>query len=125
MQVGVTILAVPSPATSNSATLSALDAPMAQAESDLFGSLRFIAHLPILQSVSADLRTGVDLTFGGYQISVNRWGTLHLTDGSRSPVASITTSQTTNDEAKLLQPKAPTRTTTPRVIRASRSGRSS
>ena len=53
---------------------------MTQADSDLFGSLGFMAHLPILRSAFADLRTGIDLTFGGYQIYINHWGTLRLTD---------------------------------------------
>ena len=70
-QVGFTISAVPSPAVDNLATSSALDASMAQPESDLFGSLGFIAHLPILQSIFANLHTVADLTFDGYRIYIN------------------------------------------------------
>ena len=81
-QVGVMISTIPS-----SATSSALDISMARAESEMFGSLGFIEHLPILWSIFADLRTGVDFTFGGYQIYVNRWGTLRLTDRFQSPAA--------------------------------------
>ena len=83
-QVGFTISAVPPPTVDNSVTLSALDASMARAESDLFGSLGFIAHLPILQSIYSDLHAGVDLSFGGYWIYLNRWGTLRLMDRARS-----------------------------------------
>ena len=86
----------------------------------MFGSLGFIAHLPILQSIFSDLHTGADLTFGGYRIYVNRWGTLRLTDRARSLAASTTTSETANVGAKSLQSKAPAHTATPRVIRATR-----
>src|SRR4051812_7200716 len=49
IHVGNTILVAPSSATGNSTTTSALDLSMARAESDLFGSLVFIAHHPILR----------------------------------------------------------------------------
>ena len=77
-QVGSTVSAVPSPA---------IDNPATQMESALFGSLGFVAHLPILQSIFADLHADADLTFGGFRIYVNRWGTLRLTDRARSPPA--------------------------------------
>ena len=120
-QVGITISAVPSPAvdipattvtSDDSTTPSVLDDSMARAESDLFGSLGFITHLPILRSVFADLRTGVDLTFGGYQIYVNRWGILRLTDRAQAPTAATAAAAETKDEG-------PAHTATPRVVRTS------
>src|SRR4051812_34536272 len=70
-QVGIMISAVPPSATVDSTTSPTLDTSMARAESDLFGSPGFIAHLPILRSVFADRRTDVDLTFDMFQIYVS------------------------------------------------------
>ena len=58
---------------------------MTQAESDLFGSLGFTAHLSTLQPVFADLRSGINLIFGAYQIYINDWGALRLTNDARAP----------------------------------------
>src|SRR4051812_39256680 len=54
--------------------------PMTQAESDLFGSLGFTAHLSTLRPAFADLRSGINLIFGAYQVYINHWGALRLTD---------------------------------------------
>src|SRR4051812_15816610 len=91
-QVGITISAAPSTIVGNSTTSYALDVSTIRVESDLFGSLDFVVHLPILQSAFADLRARVDLTFGGYQIYVNRWGILCLTDRAQSPASLAATS---------------------------------
>src|SRR4051812_12940055 len=86
-QVVITISASPSPAPNKSMTPPALVDSMTRAYSDLFGSLGFMAHLPILRPAFADLHTGIDLTFGGYQIYINHWGTLHLIDHAQAPAA--------------------------------------
>ena len=54
--------------------------PTTQAESDLFGSLGFTAHLSTLRPIFADLRSGISLIFGAYRIYINHWGALRLTD---------------------------------------------
>ena len=72
-QVGNAISAAPS-------TSSALIDPTAQAESNLFESLGFMAHLSTLQPVFTDLRSGINLAFGAYRIYVNHWGALRLTN---------------------------------------------
>src|SRR3954469_7234280 len=77
-QVGNAISAV-SP--SSSASMD----PTSQADSDLFGSLGFTAHLLTLRPAFADLRSGVNLIFGAYRIYINHWGTLRLTDDTRAP----------------------------------------
>src|SRR4051812_25694606 len=87
LQVGITISAGPSPAPSKSTTPPALVDSMTRADSDLFGSLGFMTHLPTFRPAFADLRTGINLTFGGYQIYINHWGSLRLTDSVRMPVA--------------------------------------
>ena len=81
-QVGITITTAPSSASIKSTTPPALDDSMARADSDLFGSLSFVAHLPTLRPAFADLRAGIDLTFGGYHIYINHWGTLRLADSA-------------------------------------------
>ena len=87
-QVGSMVSTVPSSTLDNSATpATKLDESAARMESILFGSLGFVPHLPILQSIFADLDAGADLTFGGFRIYVNRWGTLRLADQVRSPLA--------------------------------------
>src|SRR3954467_12024860 len=53
-----------------------------QADSDLFGSLGFTAHLSTLQPVFADLRSGINLILGAHRIYINHWGALRLTDGT-------------------------------------------
>src|SRR4051812_29508017 len=78
-QVGNTISA----ASSSSALIDSA----APARSNLFESLGFKAHLPALQPVFTDLHSGVNLIFGAYQIYINHWGTLRLTDGTRAPTA--------------------------------------
>ena len=79
-QVGNAISAAPSAS-------SALIDPTAQAESNLFESLGFTAHLSTLRPVFTDLHSGVNLIFGAYQIYINHWGTLRLTDDTRTRVA--------------------------------------
>src|ERR1044071_4129618 len=59
---------------------------MTQAESNLFESLGFTAHLSTLQPVFTDLHSGVNLIFREYQIYINHCGTLRLTDGTRAPM---------------------------------------
>src|SRR4051812_23744063 len=98
-QVGITISAVPSSATNKSSTTPALDVSTTRAESDLFESLGFVTHLPIPRSAFANLHTGIDLTFGGCQIYVNRWGTLRLTDRARAIAITTATTATTKDES--------------------------
>ena len=44
---------------------------MTRSDSDLFGSLGFMAHLLTFRPTFADLRTGINLTFGAYQIYIN------------------------------------------------------
>src|SRR3954467_13472096 len=56
-----------------------------QAEYDLFRSLGFTAHISSHQPVFADLCFGINLIFGAYQIYINHWGSLCLTDGIRAP----------------------------------------
>ena len=86
-QVGSTVSTVPSPAIDNPATsTTTLDDSATQMESALFGSLGFVTHVSTLQSIFADLHVGADLTFGGFRIYVNRWGTLRLTDRARYAV---------------------------------------
>ena len=81
--------------------------PTTQAESDLFGSLGFTAHLSTLRTVFADLRIGINLIFEAYLIYINHWGALRLTDDARAP---MTTPEATIDAV-------PTRAAT---LRASR-----
>src|ERR1041385_4380476 len=66
---------------------SALIDSAASARSNLFESLGFMTHLPALQPVITDLHSGVNLIFRAYQIYINHWGTLRLTDGTRAPTA--------------------------------------
>src|SRR4051812_10050987 len=74
-----------------SSTSSAPIDPTTHAESDLFGSLGCTAHLSTLRPVFADLRSGINLIFGAYQIYINHWGALRLTDGTRAPTTTSTT----------------------------------
>src|SRR3954469_16919341 len=90
-QVGITISAASPPAPVKTATTSALDDSATRADSDLFGSLGFMAHLPTFRPTFADLRTGINLTFGAYQIYINHWGTLRLTDSTRAAAATAAT----------------------------------
>src|ERR1041384_3735291 len=86
-QVGNAILAA-SPASSTPADAITSPAPFdltTQAESDLFGSLRFTAHLSTLRPIFADLRSGINLIFGAYRIYINHWGALRLTGDARAP----------------------------------------
>src|ERR1041385_7262005 len=71
-------------AISAASSSSALIDSTAPARSNLFESLGFTAHLPALQPVFTDLHSGVNLIFGAYQIYINHWGTLRLTDGTRA-----------------------------------------
>src|SRR4051812_4226857 len=66
-------------AASSSSTLTDSTAP---ARSNLFESLGFTAHLPALKPAFTNLHSGVNLIFGAYQIYINHWGTLRLTDGT-------------------------------------------
>src|SRR4051812_44150305 len=50
-----------------------------------------MAHVPTFRPAFADLRTGINLTFGAYQIYINHWGTLILTDSTRAPAAIVAT----------------------------------
>src|ERR1041384_7213454 len=77
-QVGNTISTVPS------ASPAIVD-PTTQVESNLFESLGFMTHLSTLRPVFTDLRSGINLIFGAYQIYINHWGALRLTDGARAP----------------------------------------
>ena len=79
-----------SPTPTNARTPSAPIDPTTQAESDLFGSLGFTAHLSTLRPVFADLRSGINLIFGAYQIYINHWGALRLTDGTQEPATTST-----------------------------------
>ena len=59
--------AISTSALENSATPATnLGDSTAQMESIMFDSLGFVPHLPILQSIFADLDTGADLIFGGF-----------------------------------------------------------
>src|ERR1041385_4327542 len=81
-QVGNAISAAssaPSPPT-GATTSPALFDPTTQEESDLFRSLSFTAHLSNLRPIFTDLRSGINLIFGAYQIYINHWGALRLTD---------------------------------------------
>ena len=91
-QVGSAISAASSTSSTpaNAMTPPALIDPTTQAESDLFGSLGFTAHLSTLQPVFADLRSGINLTFGAYQIYINHWGTLRLIDSTQAPASATT-----------------------------------
>src|SRR4051812_46400790 len=73
-QVGIAISAASSLTLVKAATSSALIDSTARADFDLFGSLGFMAHLSALRPAFADLRTGVNLIFGAYQIYINHWG---------------------------------------------------
>ena len=86
-QVRIAISTASSPAAIEAATPTALIDSMTRADSDLFGSLGFMVHLPAFRLAFADLRTGVNLTFGAYQIYINHWGVLRLTDSTRTPIA--------------------------------------
>src|SRR4051812_25003252 len=86
-QVGITISAASSSTSTNTATSSTLIIYTTRADSDLFGSLGFMAHLPAFRSAFVGLRSGINLTFGAYQIYINHWGTLRLTDSTRAPAA--------------------------------------
>src|ERR1041384_2947328 len=90
-QVGSAISAASSPAPANATTPSTLIDSTTQADSDLFGPLGFTAHLSTFRPAFADLRSGINLTFGAYQIYINHWGTLRLIDGTRAPVATPAT----------------------------------
>src|SRR4051812_40872595 len=83
-QVGNTISAAPSAS-------SAIIDPTTQAESNLFESLGFTAHLSTLRPVFTDLRSGINLIFRAYQIYINHWGALRLTDGTRAPATTPAT----------------------------------
>src|SRR3954469_8102852 len=88
-QVGNVISAVSSsPTLTGSATATG---------SDLCESLGFKAHLPALKPVFTDLHSGVNLTFGAYQIYINHWGTLRLIDITRAPT--IVIAATTGEDA--------------------------
>src|SRR3954469_17963243 len=76
-QIGIAISAASSSASINTATPSTLIDSTTRADSDLFGSLGYMAHLPTFRPAFADLRPGINLTFGAYQIYINHWGTLH------------------------------------------------
>src|ERR1041385_6357593 len=91
-QVGRTISAASSTySTPTGATTSpALYDPTTQAESDLFGSLGFTAHLSTLRPIFADLRSGINLIFGAYRMYINHWGALRLTDDARAPATTST-----------------------------------
>ena len=91
LQVGIMILAASSSAPIKTATPSALIDSATRADSDLFRSLGFMAHLPTFRPSFADLRTGINLTFGAYQIYSNHWDTLRLTDSTRLPTATAAT----------------------------------
>src|ERR1041385_8136568 len=70
---------------SSSSSSSALIDSAAPADSNLFESLEFMAHLPALQPVFTNLHSGVNLIFGAFQININHWGTLRLIDDTRAP----------------------------------------
>src|SRR3954471_3872368 len=70
-QVGITISAASSSASINTATPSTLIDSTTRADSDLFGSLGFMAHLPAFRPTFDDLRCGINLTFDAYQIYIN------------------------------------------------------
>src|ERR1041384_2439455 len=72
-------------AISAASSSSALIDSAAPARSNMFESLGFTDHLPALQPVFTDLHSGVNLIFRSYQIYINHWGTLRLTDGTRAP----------------------------------------
>src|SRR3954463_7658669 len=91
-QVGNAISAAPS-ASSTLIGATASPAPINQtnqAESNLFESLGFTAHLSTLQPVFADLRSGINLIFGAYQVYINHWGALRLIDDARAPATTST-----------------------------------
>ena len=50
-----------------------------------------MAHLPTFRPAFADLRTGINLTFGAYQIYINHCGALRLTNITRAPAAAVAT----------------------------------
>src|SRR4051812_10195302 len=77
-QVGNAISAVPS-----SPSSSALIDSTVLAESNLFESLGFTAHLPTPRPAFTDLRSSINLIFGAYQIYINHWGALCLTIRAR------------------------------------------
>ena len=92
-QVGSAISAASSTssAPANAMTPSTLIDSTTQADSDLFGSLSFTAHLSTFRPVFVDLRSGINLIFGAYQIYINHWVALRLTDGIRAPAPTSTT----------------------------------
>src|SRR4051812_23210122 len=49
-----------------------------------------MAHLSTLRPVFADLHSGINLIFGAYQIYINHWGALRLTDDTRAPTMTST-----------------------------------
>src|SRR3954469_22157580 len=106
-QVGITISAAPSSASIKTTTPLTLVDPMTRADSDLFGSLGFVAHLPTFRPAFADLCTGINLTFDGYKIYIHHWGTLRLADRARAPASTMATAE--------IKDEAPTHAATPRV----------
>src|SRR3954469_10848238 len=88
-QVGNAISA----ALSSSSSAALIDSTV-KAESNLFESLGFKAHLPSLQPTFTDLRSGINLIFGTHRVYINHWGALRLTYSIR---ASTTTSTTMTD----------------------------
>src|ERR1041385_2147208 len=70
-QVGTAISAASSPTAIKAATPTTLIDSTTRTDSDLFGSLGFVAHLPACRLAFADLRNGVNLTFGAYQIYID------------------------------------------------------
>src|SRR3954468_15624677 len=82
-QDGITISAASSPTPVKTSTPSASIDSSTRTDSDLFGSLGFMAHLSSFRPEFADLRSGIKLTFGAYQIYINHWGILRLTASTR------------------------------------------
>src|SRR3954467_15549525 len=48
-----------------------------------------MAHLLTFRPTFVDLRSGINLTFGAYQIYINHWGALHLTDNTRAAATAV------------------------------------